>query len=92
MTKIPTIEVFRRQPLQFFFQWTGEFVCILYKEMTSFLCDKKERNDLLQVVYKDIKVKSNIAGLKCLCLISKLINGSLWHVINNDEIDKEMFS
>ena len=89
MRKVPLVN-FRGNRFNILF-FNAVYCYFLHREMRDFLSLRKDRNGLLQAVFVDLNVQGNIAGLKCLGLVSKLLTGPLWRLLADDELDMVEF-
>ena len=84
LTSIPIVP-FRGNRFNIIF-FNGGFVYFLHKEIITFLEGQPQLNRLLRAVLEDIKEPLYIGGCKALGLMSKLLLGPLWRVIENNEV------
>ncbi|XP_060765350.1 uncharacterized protein LOC132873624 [Neoarius graeffei] len=66
--------------------YEAEYVFFLHEKMLEFLHQCPEKNQLLCAVLADLSVPSFIAGLKALGLLSKLVIGPLWRLLEDSQV------
>ena len=66
--------------------FNGGFVYFLHKEMIQLLEGREKPNPLLKAVLADFRIPFVLAGCKAFGLISKLVMGPLWRIIENNNI------
>ena len=90
MSTIPIVP-FRGNRFNIIF-FNGGFIYFLYQEMISFLDGQPPPlNKLLQSVLLDLKDPLYVGGCKALGLVSKLLLGPLWRLIEDNSINIYQF-
>ena len=66
--------------------YNGAGVYFLYNHLTEFFERVHSENKFLGAVYDDLKVNAFVAGCRALGLISKLVTGPLWRVLESNTV------